>query len=129
MIFGIGTDLVQVARIEAAYARFGEAFPRRILMPRELEDFARTRNPVRFLAMRFAAKEAIVKAMGTGFRQGIWVRDVGTYQEPSGKPSVLFSENARRKCERMGAGEGFISLTDENGMVAAFAVILRLPQA
>lgn len=125
MIFGIGTDLVKIARIEKVYRRFGEAFPKRILMPRELEEYARARNKVRFLAMRFAAKEAIVKAMGTGFRQGIWVRDVGHYQEPSGKPSVLFSANARRKCDAMGAGEGFISLTDEDGMVAAFAVILR----
>lgn len=125
MIFGIGTDLCEIARIEKSYRRFGERFPQRILMPRELQDFQRTRNKVRFLAMRFAAKEAIVKAMGTGFRQGIWLRDVGTYQEPSGKPCVMFSDNARRKCDAMGAGEGFISLTDEAGMVAAFAVLLR----
>ena len=125
MIFGIGTDLCKISRIEKAYERFGEAFPKRILMPRELEDFARTRNKPRFLAMRFAAKEAIVKAMGTGFRQGIWVRDVGHYQEPSGKPCVMFSENGQRKCDEIGAGEGFITLTDEDGMVAAFAVLLR----
>lgn len=125
MIFGIGTDLCEIRRIERAYQRFGEHFPKRILMPRELEDFKRTNNPIRFLAMRFAAKEAIVKAMGTGFRQGIWLRDVGTYQQPSGKPCVLFSENALRKCREMGAGEGFISLTDEAGMVCAFAILLR----
>lgn len=125
MIFGIGTDLCEISRIENSYKRFGEHFPRRILMPRELEDFQRSRNKVRFLAMRFAAKEAIVKAMGTGFRQGIWLRDVGTYQEPSGKPCVMFSENARRKCAEMGASEAFITLTDEAGMVAAFAVLLR----
>ncbi|MCG8435449.1 MAG: 4'-phosphopantetheinyl transferase superfamily protein, partial [Gammaproteobacteria bacterium] len=69
--------------------------------------------------------EAIVKAMGTGFRQGIWIRDVGIYQEPSGRPSVIMSENARKKCESLGAGEAFISLTDEDGMVAAFAVLLK----
>ena len=125
MIFGIGTDLCEISRIEAAYARFGEHFPRRILMARELEDYQRSKNKVRFLAMRFAAKEAIVKAMGTGFRQGIWLRDVGTYQEPSGKPCVMFSDNARRKCDEFGAGEGFITLTDEAGMVAAFAVLLK----
>lgn len=125
MIFGIGTDLCEIARIEKAYQRFGEHFPRRILMPRELEDYARSKNRIRFLAMRFAAKEAIVKAMGTGFRQGIWVRDVGHYQEASGKPCVMFSDKARAKCDAMGAGEGFISLTDEAGIVAAFAVLLR----
>lgn len=124
MIYGIGTDLVKVARIAAAYERFGEHFSRRILMPREWEDYQRTRNPIRFLAMRFAAKEAIVKAMGTGFRQGIWVRDVGMYQEPSGRPRVLMSAKARALCDARGAGEAHVSLTDEDGLVAAFAVLL-----
>lgn len=125
MIFGVGTDLCEIARIERTYARFGEHFVERLLMPAELEQFARTKRKVRFLAMHFAAKEAIVKAMGTGFRQGIWIRDVGFVQEPSGKPVPIFSENARRKCDQLGAGEGFVSLTDEKGMVAAFAVLLR----
>ncbi|MGH8378642.1 MAG: holo-ACP synthase, partial [Gammaproteobacteria bacterium] len=62
MIFGIGTDLVEVHRIEQAWQRFGGHFARRILMPEELEGFKRSRNSVRFLATRFAAKEAIVKA-------------------------------------------------------------------
>lgn len=125
MIFGIGTDLVQVERIQRTYDRYGRRFVERLLMERELQDFERSKNPVRFLAMRFAAKEAIVKAMGTGFRQGIWIRDVGIYQEKSGKPRVLFSENARRKCDGMGAGEAFVSLTDEAGMVVAFAILLK----
>ena len=125
MIFGVGTDLCKIARIERVYEKYGDHFIRRLLMDREREDFSKTKNPVRFLAMRFAAKEAIVKAMGTGFRQGIWIRDVGIYQEPSGRPSVIMSENARKKCESLGAGEAFISLTDEDGMVAAFAVLLK----
>jgi holo-[acyl-carrier protein] synthase len=127
MIYGIGTDLVELARIAQALERFGDAFPRRILMPRELEDFRRrgARNPVRFLGQRFAAKEALVKAMGTGFRQGVWVRDVGHTQLPSGKPVALFSEAARARLDADGAGEAHVSLTDEGGMVAAFAIILR----
>ena len=94
-------------------------------MPQEMEQFARTKRKVRFLAMHFAAKEALVKAMGTGFRQGMWIRDVGFIQEPSGKPVPIFSENAKRKCAEIGAGEGFVSLTDEAGMVAAFAVLMK----
>jgi holo-[acyl-carrier protein] synthase len=128
MIYGIGTDLCEVSRIAAAWERFGEAFPRRILMPQELADYqrlrARGRDPVRFLAMRFAAKEALVKALGTGFRQGVWVRDVGHTQLPSGKPVPLFSAAVRQRLDAAGAGEGHISLTDEAGLVAAFAVIL-----
>ena len=125
MIFGIGTDLCKITRIERIYAKYGDHFVDRLLMPREHEDFTKTRNPTRFLAMRFAAKEAIVKAMGTGFHQGIWIRDVGIYQETSGKPSVLLSEKARKKCQALGAGKAFVSLTDEDGFVVAFALLLR----
>lgn len=125
MIFGIGTDLCEISRIEKVYSKYGEHFVNRLLMPQEHEQFARTKRKVRFLAMHFAAKEALVKAMGTGFRQGIWIRDVGFIQESSGKPVPIFSANAKRKCEELGAGEGFVSLTDEAGMVAAFAVLLR----
>ena len=125
MIFGIGTDLCKVARINRVFTKYGEHFVDRLLMPREREDFKKSRDPVRFLAMRFAAKEAIVKSMGTGFRQGIWIRDVGVYQESSGRPLVLFSDKAKQKCEELGAGEAFISLSDEDGFVVAVAVMLR----
>ena len=65
MIFGVGTDIVELSRIQSTYERFGEHFVRRLLMDEELELFRRTKWPVRFLAMRFAGKEATVKAMGT----------------------------------------------------------------
>ena len=77
MIFGIGTDVVQLERVQAVYERHGEHFVRRLLMPEEDAAFRKYKRPVRFLAMRFAAKEAIVKALGTGFAHGIWIRDVG----------------------------------------------------
>lgn len=125
MIFGIGTDLVEVARIRAARERFGEQFARRILMPAELEGYARSRDPVRFLATRFAAKEAIVKALGTGFHHGMWLRDSGHVPDAWGKPCVIFSARGAALCARLGAGEAFVSLSDEAGMVLAFAVILR----
>jgi len=128
MIYGIGTDLCQVARIAAVCERFGVArFAKRILRDEELAQFGRARDPVRFLAMRFAAKEALVKAMGTGFRQGVWLRDVGMVQEPSGRPVPVFSPAARARLDAAGAGEGHITLSDEAGMVVAVAVILRRP--
>ena len=124
MIYGIGTDLVEVARIRAAHERFGARFAPRILMPEELAQFARARDPVRFLAMRFAAKEALSKAMGTGFRQGVWVRDVGMVQERSGRPVPVFSARIRARLDAAGAGAGYVSLSDEAGMVVAVAIIL-----
>lgn len=125
MIFGIGTDLVEVARVQAAYERFGEHFARRILMPEELQGYQHSKNPVRFLATRFAAKEAIVKALGTGFRHGMWLRDAGHVPDAWGKPCVIFSARAEALRERLGAGEAFVSLSDEAGMVLAFALMLR----
>ncbi len=95
MIFGIGTDLVQLERIEATCRKFGEHFVERLLMPAELELFDPEKRPVRFLAMRFAAKEAIVKAMGTGFAHGMWIRDFGVKSNAWGKPEVIFSQRGR----------------------------------
>ncbi|HNP34622.1 MAG TPA: holo-ACP synthase [Woeseiaceae bacterium] len=123
MIFGVGTDVVELARVQAVYDRFGERFVRRILMPEELELFHRSRQPVRFLAMRFAGKEATVKAMGTGFAHGVWVRDVGITNNNWGRPLVIFSPRGRRVCEELGIGAGHVSLTDDAGLVIAFAVV------
>jgi len=122
MIYGVGTDVVQVARVQAVLDRRGESFPRRILMPEELIFYARSKNPVRFLAMHFAAKEAVVKALGTGFRNGMWVRDTGFIPEPSGKPRVIFSARGQALCRRFGVGNAHVSLTDEAGLVVAMAV-------
>lgn len=125
MIFGIGTDLVQVERVEATYRRFGEHFVERLLMPEERVLFDPGRRPVRFLAMRFAAKEAISKALGTGFRHGVWIRDLGFRPNAWGKPEVIFSPRGRAVADHLGAGEGHVSLTDEAGLVVAFAVLMR----
>lgn len=129
MIHGVGTDVVQVSRMEAVWQRHGERFAKRTLMPEELVWFARTRNPVRFLAMHFAAKEAIVKALGTGFRFGMWVRDTGFVPDQRGKPCVVFSERGRGVCERFGVAGAHVSLTDEAGLVVAMAVAEKLSQS
>lgn len=125
MIFGIGTDIVQLSRVESLYERYGDAFARRVLMDEEYRLFVEAKRPVRFLAMRFAAKEAIVKAMGTGFANGIWVRDVGTVPNSLGQPQVIYSERGRAVCDKLGIGDGHLSLTDEAGLVLAFAVLLK----
>jgi holo-[acyl-carrier protein] synthase len=125
MIFGIGIDVLQAQRMTDSYARFGKHLLDRLLLPQEHEQFVRTRRPDRFLAMHFAAKEAIVKAMGTGFAHGIWIRDIGTVQNQWGKPEVVYSARGEQVRRRMGIGEGHVTLTDEAGLVVAVAVLLR----
>lgn len=129
MIFGIGTDILQLERVRRVWERFGETFSSRLLLPEEAELFAGAKNRVRFLAMRFAAKEAVVKAMGTGFANGMWIRDVGSVPDKLGQPQVIFSERGRAVCDRLGVGAGFVSLTDEAGLVVAVAVLMRAEQA
>ncbi|HWM27113.1 MAG TPA: holo-ACP synthase [Woeseiaceae bacterium] len=125
MIFGVGTDIVEVRRIQETYERFGERFVERLLMPEERVLFEKSKWPVRFLAMRFAGKEATVKAMGTGFRNGMWIRDVGIVNNPLGRPLVIFSARGEGVCRDLGIGEGHVSLTDDAGLVVAFAVVMR----
>ena len=125
MIFGIGVDVLEVERIAETLERYGDHFIDRLLMPEERAQLARTQRRVRFVAMRFAAKEAIVKAMGTGFSHGVWIRDVGVVQNSWGKPEVVFSERGERVRRGLGVGEGHVTLTDEAGLVVAVAVLMK----
>jgi len=125
MIFGIGVDVLEVKRIGETLQRFGPHFIDRLLMPEEQAQLARTQRRERFVAMRFAAKEAIVKAMGTGFSHGVWIRDVGVVQNAWGKPEVVFSERGERVRRELGIGEGHVTLTDEAGLVVAVAVLMK----
>jgi holo-[acyl-carrier protein] synthase len=125
MIFGIGVDVLRQDRISALHEKFGARLPARILMAAELAQFERAKRPLRFLAMRFAAKEAIVKAMGTGFANGVWIRDVGVVQNALGKPEVVYSPRGEEVRRRLGVGEGHVTLTDEAGLIVAVAVLLR----
>jgi holo-[acyl-carrier protein] synthase len=125
MIFGIGTDIVQIERIEKIHARHGERFVKHLLMDAEDQSFRQQSRASRFLAMRFAAKEAIVKAMGTGFAHGMWMRDCGVAANELGKPEIIWSPRGRERCEQLGIGEGHVTLTDEAGLVVAVAILMR----
>jgi holo-[acyl-carrier protein] synthase len=129
MIFGVGIDVLEARRVHAAFARFGAHLVDRLLMPQEHAQFERTKRPERFLATRFAAKEAIVKAMGTGFAHGVWIRDVGVVQNAWGRPEVIYSERGEQVRRQLGVGEGHITLTDEAGLVVAVAILLRAAAA
>ena len=125
MIFGIGTDVLEARRVEQQSLRevLAESLPR--LLDEELELFGGAKRPARFLAMRFAAKEAIVKALGTGFANGIWVRDVGMMPNALGQPQVIYSARGRAVCTKLGVGEGHLTLSDEAGLIVAVAVLMR----
>jgi holo-[acyl-carrier protein] synthase len=125
MIFGIGVDVLEAARVKKVYERFGERFVAHLLLPQEQAQMTRTKRPERFLAMRFAAKEAVVKAMGTGFAHGMWIRDVGIVQNSWGKPEVVYSPRGELRRRELGVGESHITLTDEAGLIVAVAVLLR----
>ena len=130
MIFGVGIDILRTERVSRVYAKYGDHFLRRLLMPEELALFRRQKRPERFLAMRFAAKEAVVKAMGTGFANGMWIRDVGAVHNRYGRPEVIFSERGRNKCAELGVStSGQLSLTDEAGLVVAVAILMRAEAA
>jgi holo-[acyl-carrier protein] synthase len=123
MIFGIGVDVLEAARVRKVHERFGAHFVERLLMPAEREQLGRTKRPDRFLAMRFAAKEAIVKAMGTGFAHGMWIRDVGVVQNAWGRPEVVYSARGEKMRRKLGIGAGHVTLTDEAGLIVAVAVL------
>ncbi len=125
MIFGVGTDILELARIQETYNRFGEHFVHRILMEGEREQFRQSKWPVRFLAMHFAAKEATVKAMGTGFSHGMWIRDVGIVNNDWGRPEIIWSGRGQHVCDELGIGGGHVSLSDDAGLILAFAVVMQ----
>lgn len=125
MIFGVGSDIVELPRVVASWDRFGQRFAQRILTPFELAVFADARDKPRFLARRFAAKEAMAKALGTGFAHGISPRLLGVVPDAWGKPQVALEPQAAEIAERLGAGRGFVSIADESEVVIAFAVFER----
>lgn len=129
MIFGIGVDVLEAARIKKVFDKYGDHFVERLLMPAERAQMARTKRKERFLAMRFAAKEAIVKAMGTGFAHGVWIRDVGVVQNAWGRPEVVYSPRGEKVRRALGVGGGHVTLTDEAGLIVAVAVLEAAPKA
>ncbi len=130
-IAGIGIDLMRIERIERALARRGDRFARKILGPQELVKFEarRARDPqrgIRFLATRFAAKEAFSKAIGLGMRMPMVWHRVQTLNAPSGKPVIVLAEPLRGWYEAR-FGVAHVSITDEYDMAAAYVVVESLP--
>jgi holo-[acyl-carrier protein] synthase len=123
MILGIGTDIIKVERVAHAFKRHGMRFAQRILTASEYTIFLAHHQPSYFLAKRFAAKEALVKALGTGFRQGIDWHTIEIKNTESGKPIIELMAGALAIYHSMGASHIHLSLTDEKTYALAFVVI------
>lgn len=123
MVKGVGTDLVELARIERSLARHGERFAKRILSEKEFLGFKESNRPVNYVGKRFAIKEAVSKALGTGFSAGVTWKDIELAHMESGQPYTILHGQAKVRLEASGAHAVFISLSDEAGLVSAFAVM------
>jgi holo-[acyl-carrier protein] synthase len=126
VIFGIGTDIVAIVRIEAGLQRHGDRFAQRILADSELEGFRRAARPASYLAKRFAAKEAMAKAMGTGFRDGLSLRHIAVGHDAKGRPLIEVSGRAEELCRELGIGARHLSLSDEHEYALAFVTLLSI---
>ena len=123
MIFGIGTDIVRVERIRDDVSRFGDRFVERILTAAELLEFHQNANKANFLARRFAAKEAAAKAMGTGFSNGVHLRDIEVTHDAQGKPLLKFYGQAQQFMQDKHISVAHISLADEQDHAVAFVTL------
>ena len=134
MIIGLGSDLCSIERIQASLDRFGARFERRVFTDAELARAARrpfTRAGT--LAKRFAAKEAFSKAVGTGFKRGVFLRDIGVVNAPSGQPTLLPTGGAKARLDAITppghVARIHLTMTDDHPWAQAFVVIEALPES
>jgi len=133
VIIGIGNDLVDIRRIEKSLARFGDRFVQRIFTEAEQKRSEGRATRAASYAKRFAAKEACSKALGTGFRRGVFWRDMGVINLKSGKPTIVLTGGALTRLEEITpAGMSpqiDLTLTDEFPLAQAFVIISAVPRA
>jgi len=133
MILGIGSDIIDIRRVQKVIERHGERFLSRIFTDVERAKAERRAKSVDTYAKRFAAKEACSKALGTGIRQGVWWRDMGVVNLPGGRPTMKLTGGALRRLEALTpAGHEVridLTITDEYPMAQAFVVISAVPRA
>lgn len=124
--YGIGTDIIKIERIAKLWDKWGINFATRILSTHELEILKQmAQGQDAFLAKRFAAKEAVVKALGTGFRDKVYITQVGIETDLKGKPSVVFYGETKQYIDTLGNLDIQISLSDEADYVIVFVIILK----
>ncbi|MHB8455379.1 MAG: holo-ACP synthase [Acidiferrobacterales bacterium] len=124
MIFGIGTDIVRVSRMQKNIEHYGDKFAERILTAAEMEEYRKDARKAHFLAKRFAAKEAAAKAMGTGFSDGVAFGHIGVSHNSAGKPGLEFSGHAAEVIRLRQITAAHISLADEEDHAVAFVTLV-----
>ncbi|MFC0180421.1 holo-ACP synthase [Thorsellia kenyensis] len=121
-IFGIGSDIVEISRIKKTYDRFGDKFAKRILTDNEWQIYQTHADKIRFLAKRFAVKEAAAKALGLGIRNGLAFNQFGTVNDEFGKPSLQLFKTAQMLSEQLGITTSHLTLSDEINYSIAFVI-------
>jgi len=132
VILGIGSDLIDIRRIEKTIARFGDRFLERVFTPEERARSDRRANRVESYAKRYAAKEACSKALGTGFRRGVYWRDLGVVNLPGGRPTLVLTGGALERLKAL-TPPGLtaridVTLTDEPPIAQALVIITAVPE-
>ena len=123
MILGLGTDIVEVARIASSFLQHGEKFLNRVLLPDEIAYCLQHRQPAPFIAVRFAAKEAIAKAFGTGIGAQLGWLDIEIFRRESGEPFVVLHGNGEKLFSERGVKKLHISLTHTENYAVATAIL------
>lgn len=123
MIFGIGTDIVEVSRIEASIAQFGDDFAKRILADSEFSSYQQSQIKPRFLAKRFAAKEAFSKALGTGLRAPATFQNIAVSHDALGKPILVLAAELEALLLAKNITQTHISISDEKNLAVAFVIL------
>lgn len=123
MIYGIGADVVEPTRIARSLEKYGDRFARRILTDDEWPEYTKSAKPVKFIANRFAAKEAFSKAMGTGLRHPVSLNYIGVTHDALGKPSFQFHPELEQMIKNEGIINFHLSISDETNMTCAFVVL------
>ncbi|OGT81802.1 MAG: holo-ACP synthase [Gammaproteobacteria bacterium RIFCSPLOWO2_02_FULL_61_13] len=123
MIYGVGIDVVEVRRIEDSMARFGRRLAEKILSAEECLEYDQSPRKARFLARRFAAKEALVKALGTGFRAGLFPGAISVTHDALGKPDFRLTTPISSALEQRGICKSHLSITDEREYALAYVLL------
>ncbi|MDA3134386.1 holo-ACP synthase [Atlantibacter hermannii] len=122
-ILGLGTDIVEIARIEAVISRSGDRLAKRVLSANEWAQYQAHQQPVRFLAKRYAVKEAAAKAFGTGIRNGLAFNQFEVFNDELGKPGLRLWDEALQLAQRMGVAAVHVTLSDERHYACATVII------
>jgi holo-[acyl-carrier protein] synthase len=125
MIFGIGTDIVSIPRMQALLDKQGDKIAKKILSETELVSFKKAVKPAAFLAKRFAAKEATAKALGTGFRDGLSLSHISVHNNQLGRPELFFEHRADELLSELKIGRSFLSLSDEEQYAIAYVTLME----